>query len=85
MTVKELEKRIGALENATVPDEMPGFFVCLVSPGQVADGWRIGDTTYRRKPDETDDALFSRIRKAINPAPCSITLLHQVAGFNIGD
>lgn len=64
MTNKEIEKRLDALENRILPEEMKSIWVCFFEKDKKAmtvKGWKYEDQIFMREPGETDDALRDRV------------------------
>jgi hypothetical protein len=74
MTAKEIEKRLNALENRVLPEETPIVWVNFVGNDKKSwpvKGYRCGDHTFLREPDETDEDFENRVfllsQQYINP------------------
>ena len=64
MTNKEIEKRLDALENRILPEELPSMWVYLFDRSKEhmpVKGWKCGVQVFMREPWETDRALRDRV------------------------
>jgi hypothetical protein len=79
MTPREIDNRLNVLESRVPAEEQSSIFVKLISSLTTpTDGWSYNGFIHWRKINETDDELFSRIKKTINPQPGELVKLHQV-------
>lgn len=78
MTPAQIDSRLTMLETRIAPEEPPAIFVKFISSlSTPIDGWSHDGFIHWRKINETDDELFSRIKKTINPLPGELIKLRQ--------
>lgn len=78
MTVREIEKRLDALENRISPEETKPIWVYFFKTKEAMSvkGWKYEDQIYLRESGETDEALRDRVlsltEKYKNPPNCQL-------------